>query len=398
MATVTGLTAARMLEIEQASVVAGTVDPSGNLTLTTHGGSTIAAGNIKGPKGDSGDSSAAPPGVALKGGNISAWQTNPTEGINKILADIDQLRLDTVTLPVWVRATNIWDDKPYLDLNHLAFAKQVEMALPSHVKIIIEPYPWLDDGNMSETEWAPTNLDTWFNYWEAACVLLAKEFPHAWGCYLASNIPQLVAANSTRWGQLIAAVREETTANMILRVNWWRTASWAPELLDTHIALVNSPFWAHVDIIALSAYFELTESLEPSLDHLKSTLISTDIYERSQHVFKECMMFTERWGKPWFFGELAVSKWTNGASAPWNPNPGTTLSRTLQARFFRAYVETFAGKQNWLGFSIFNIGHPYNDGGYLLERAATQYISTIPSLSVTLPPTTGAYGTGSNKV
>lgn len=44
MATVTGLTAARMLEIEAASVVDGEIDGSGHLILTTHGGTEIDAG------------------------------------------------------------------------------------------------------------------------------------------------------------------------------------------------------------------------------------------------------------------------------------------------------------------------------------------------------------------
>lgn len=50
MATVTGLTAARMLEIEAASVVDGDV-VGDNLVLTRHDGSQIAAGNVRGPQG-----------------------------------------------------------------------------------------------------------------------------------------------------------------------------------------------------------------------------------------------------------------------------------------------------------------------------------------------------------
>lgn len=45
MATVTGLTAARMLNIEAASVVDGAIDGAGHLILTTHGGTNIDAGN-----------------------------------------------------------------------------------------------------------------------------------------------------------------------------------------------------------------------------------------------------------------------------------------------------------------------------------------------------------------
>lgn len=53
MATITGLTAQRMLEIEAASVVDGEV-VSGNLILATHGGGNINAGSVIGPVGPTG--------------------------------------------------------------------------------------------------------------------------------------------------------------------------------------------------------------------------------------------------------------------------------------------------------------------------------------------------------
>lgn len=50
MATVTGFTASRMISVENASVVGGTV-VGDDLILTTHGGSNINAGNVRGPAG-----------------------------------------------------------------------------------------------------------------------------------------------------------------------------------------------------------------------------------------------------------------------------------------------------------------------------------------------------------
>jgi hypothetical protein len=54
MTAVTGFTAARMLEIEAGTVTSGEVDGSGNLILTKHDGSTVNAGSVKGPMGDTG--------------------------------------------------------------------------------------------------------------------------------------------------------------------------------------------------------------------------------------------------------------------------------------------------------------------------------------------------------
>lgn len=50
MATITGLTAERMEEIEAASIVDGSI-VGDNLILEKHDGSTINAGNVRGPQG-----------------------------------------------------------------------------------------------------------------------------------------------------------------------------------------------------------------------------------------------------------------------------------------------------------------------------------------------------------
>lgn len=74
MATITGLTAARMLEIEAESIVDGTVDGNGHLILTKHDGSTIDAGPVIGPTGPQGQQGT--PGVAGVSsipGEIKAW-------------------------------------------------------------------------------------------------------------------------------------------------------------------------------------------------------------------------------------------------------------------------------------------------------------------------------------
>jgi microcystin-dependent protein len=67
MATITGLTAARMKEIEDASVVDGDV-VGGNLILTRHDGTPIDAGSVIGPTGPQG-----PPGLPGMPGEVKLW-------------------------------------------------------------------------------------------------------------------------------------------------------------------------------------------------------------------------------------------------------------------------------------------------------------------------------------
>lgn len=70
MATITGLTAERMLEIEAASVVEGEV-VNGELILTKHDGTTINAGSVVGPLGPQG-----PPGLGPIPGEIKLWPSD----------------------------------------------------------------------------------------------------------------------------------------------------------------------------------------------------------------------------------------------------------------------------------------------------------------------------------
>ena len=66
MATITGLTADRMLAIEGASVVDGEVVGT-HLILTQHDGTTIDAGDVTGPPGPAGPSASVALIIALGG-------------------------------------------------------------------------------------------------------------------------------------------------------------------------------------------------------------------------------------------------------------------------------------------------------------------------------------------
>lgn len=79
MTTITGLTAARMLEIEAASIVDGDVI-AGNLILTKQDGTTVNAGPVTGPAGPAGP--VGPAGINSIPGEIKLWpgQTLPAIG------------------------------------------------------------------------------------------------------------------------------------------------------------------------------------------------------------------------------------------------------------------------------------------------------------------------------
>jgi len=71
MATVTGLTADRMLEIEGASVVDGEVRGDGHLWLIQHDGDEIDAGSVVGPAGPTGP--VGPASISAIPGEVRLW-------------------------------------------------------------------------------------------------------------------------------------------------------------------------------------------------------------------------------------------------------------------------------------------------------------------------------------
>ena len=71
MATITGLTAAKMQEIEDASIVDGEIRVDGNLWLIKHDGSEINAGPVVGPPGPVGP--VGPASISAIPGEVKLW-------------------------------------------------------------------------------------------------------------------------------------------------------------------------------------------------------------------------------------------------------------------------------------------------------------------------------------
>lgn len=321
----------------------------------------------------------AGPVARWKGGSVVPWNYGEYADLDEILEFIADLGTNVVTIPVAVAADGLTDSEPAVDAGRLAWAQTIAAALPAHVKIIAEPYPWIADGTLSETLWNPSNVATWFTNWTAACVEVAEAFPQAVMVYVGSNLALLDADHDEDWLGVLSAVRAVTNAEVSYRCNWW----FEDARLD---ALCGWDFLKSVDVVSVAAYFELTNTPSPDYDEVRTSLDASLI--RGQSIVGDVARLHAATGRPVFFGELVCSRFEYATTTPWAPNPtipgsdppvvSTAVDPMVQARMYRAYVDAFGGYDWWRGFSVYGLAG-FDDSGYILERSAKTYLKSVRS-------------------
>ena len=308
----------------------------------------------------------------VKGGNISAW--NVTD-VDRVFADAERLGLDTITVAVRTPMASATSSTVEIDPVSLAFAQRV-MAHSSKYRYLIEPYPWIANGSVPETDLNPADKAAWFASYQSVLVRLAGQFPKAWGIYVASNLVKL-EDQTPHWLRLIQAVRGAFAGKVIYRTQWWVTASWEPSTLAAWKTKLENPVFGAVDVIGIAAYFELTDLPAPTAADIKAALRSTTVHGRKQDVHAEITALQKRWKKPVFLGELSCPAVDHGAQTPWDPEAGEKVNKDIQKHYLSAYLETFAGSPaEFLGFSVFTIGHPMPTP-YDLAPSAAEFVRSF---------------------
>ena len=308
----------------------------------------------------------------MKGGNVSAWNVSDAD---KVFADAKRLNLDVITVPVRVSMSSGSGSDAVVDKASLEFAKKiVGHGAPYHY--IIEPYPWIDNGNVPETELNPIDKPAWFAAYEKSVVELAREFPHVWGIYVASNLVR-IEDQADLWVALVKAVRRTFAGRIIYRTQWWATAAWDANTAKVYQAKLQNPVFGAVDVVGIAAYFELTDAASPTSEQIKAALHSTTVFGRKQDIYAEIMALQAKWQKPIFLGELSCPGVDFGAQTPWDPAASDVPNPDIQKNMLTAYVETFVGNpEKFLGFSVFTIGHP-TPTPYDLAPSAAEYMHNL---------------------
>lgn len=295
-----------------------------------------------------------------KSANISAFRR---PDYAEVLAEVKSLNLNTVTVPVLVTATGATDSVPVIDEGSYTYAKGIMSSLASDgYHVILEPYPFINNGLVGETEWNPTDMDLWFSTWDSILGELSvyAQSNNITALYIATNYVHMESFVD-KWTTIIDNVRGVFNGKVIYRTNWWVQASWAPETTEAYQAKLNNPVFGLVDIISIASYFEVTDKENPTVAQIKQSIKNVDKYGRGQNIENDIRNFYTKWNKPFLLGELGIPPYSNAASEPWQSEQGAqAYNEDVQSNWFTAWYETFGAYEWFLGFSVFVIGDGYS--------------------------------------
>lgn len=295
----------------------------------------------------------------IKSGNLST-----DYDIEQVLSDIDKFQFNTLNIPVKIEIDNLSSSNMTVDKSSEAKAiSLIKQLSGKNINIILEPYPWIADGEKSETDWNPDNINTFFWNWKTN-VLKVLIDDIAKPCdvqalNVGSNFVHIEYAEGY-WSDTIDYVRTYYKGLVTYRTNKWDTAKWDTKSIEDYKSKLNNKLFSKLDFISIAAYFELTDNPENTVENLVSAIessqISVDGQIRNQNIKQEIKNFYDKYNKPIFFGELGFPKINGASTEPWNTKQNYIVNDAEQAKCFEAYRREFANEPWFLGFSVFAIG------------------------------------------
>ncbi|MCM8711579.1 hydrolase [Clostridium sp. SYSU_GA19001] len=292
----------------------------------------------------------------IKAGNLSTDYL-----IEQALRDIDKLQLNTVNIPVVIHIKDLKATDMTVDEESKKKAVELIKRLRwKKINIILEAYPWIDNGKQYETEWKPVDINKFFDNWKSKVIKnliddIAVPY-HVDALNVASNFINMESYEAS-WIDIIDYVRQYYKGLITYRTNWWyKTEDFNKKL--------NNKLFSKVDFISIAAYFELSNKDINTAYELTEAIKSTTAHKRKQNIEQQLKEFHDKWQKPIFFGELGFPRRNGAAREPWNPEPTKIENVLEQANCFEAYRRIFEDKPWHLGFSVFAIGETSENKNY----------------------------------
>lgn len=318
----------------------------------------------------------------IKSANLSTDYT-----VEQAMNDIEILELNTINLPIVINIDDIDSSTMSVDNNSLERANLLLKEIKGKkINVILEAYPWIANGSKYETDYIPSDKESFFVNWKQNVLKpLIDEIA----------IPYRVDAINVATGFTHLEGMEDEFCDMIdftrkyykglitYRTSFWTTANWDDEVTKKQVGDLNKKYdeklnnkiFSKVDFISIASYFELTDNDVNTVDNLEKALISSQRYNRKQEIKEQVKNFYDKWNKPIFFGELGFPRTNKASVEPWNPYLSNEINTQEQANGFEAYRRTYEEEPWFLGFSIFAVGNKEGDKMYYPSEETIEVIN-----------------------
>ena len=270
------------------------------------------------------------------------WELS-REGFTHVSVVVQWAQQDTRSVELTSKHTEATPDEVLKRVIHRAHALGL--------KVLLFPIIWVE--RRAEGEWrgklSPRDPARWWLSYRkmiAHYTALASELK-VWGLSVGSELSSL-ESDERQWRSLIQEVRAQFTGVLTYSANW------------DHYDQV--PFWDALDLIGISAYYELAD--DPH--HTRETL-----RRRWAHVRWALHDWHERSGlrTSLLFTELGYPSHEAGAVTPWHDHASDRVSLKTQEDSFWAFRETWADDTLLAGaflWTWWGLGGPH-DAWYTLR-------------------------------
>ena len=312
-------------------------------------------------------------------GKIKSVNLSTDYDIEQTLKDVDDLKVNTVNVPIVINIPNLSSNSMSIDDNSKKKAiKLIKILNSKNINVILEAYPWIDNGSKYETDYNPKNKNKFFEDWKNILDTLIKEVANKYNVdimIVASNFSKLETYEND-WCDIVKFVKERFKGEVTYKTTWWYTATWDKKSKDNYYKKLNNKVFSQVDFISIAAYFELSDKKENTVQELVNSLNSTTIYNRHQNVLEEINNFYKKYNKEIYFAELGFPRKDNAATQPWNSEVSNIENDKEQARCFKAYKTVFEDKKYIKGFSVFAVGEKGKDKNFYPSNESKEVISS----------------------
>ena len=325
----------------------------------------------------------------LIGGNRSTWAA----GNNELLSDMSKLNINCLTLSVRMVIEDYDSNTVSIDETDLNLCKELLLQMKSQnllnkIQIILEPCPCINNGEVNERFFNPSDPELFLKNWRNEVVKLVNEFSDYsfYGIYVNTNMDNL-ADYIYLWQDIYDDLKyTRLDTNIMIKTNWWIGNEDDEETgLQGFTTKCTHEYFKIWDIISISAYFPLGSRQgegTPSATYDEiCRLIKMGSIEYDQKIENDIRTFAEVTEKPIMFGELGFPALLYGISFPESVNHTDVEDQITQRNWYQAWNDVFINYDWFLGWSFYHMADLYNSPYDPSERSAGLYIASINAIN-----------------